>query len=88
MRADGEVPASGFKTYVRFRPAPDSVLFRYQVEKTTSEGLAWEAMTDVAHGQVCFQPGLSAQDVSIFEAWSCVSLDDATPYEEARLKDS
>jgi ABC-type transport system involved in multi-copper enzyme maturation permease subunit len=79
--ADGEWP-EGWHPAVRFRPAPDSPLKDYRHEWPKLGEIAWEPTTAVANDQVCFQVGLGAQGVTLYEQWACLPLDGAAEMEE------
>jgi hypothetical protein len=76
VRGDLDVPA-GFASVVRFRPREDSPLFRYETVETGEQHIAWQRLKAIAQGRVCFQPGLEARGVAIYEQWQCLPLESA-----------
>ena len=75
VRLDGELPP-GWRVVVRFRPRNDSELRDY-VTRDTRDGVAWLSLNRVAHEKVCFQPGINAEGIVIYEAWTCLPLEAA-----------
>jgi hypothetical protein len=76
VRLDGPVP-KGWRAVVRFRPTDESPFDTY-LTQSTIEGVAWQSLGELANDEVCFQPGLEASGVTIFEAWGCLPLDSAS----------
>lgn len=74
---DGEMP-EGFTAVVRFRPAKDSALDTYFQRPVREDDLtAWVERREVGPSEVCFQPGLKARGVTIYEPWGCQPIDAA-----------
>jgi hypothetical protein len=79
MRLDNALPA-GWRTVVRFRPREDSPLRDYATRRVR-DNVAWQPLSSIANERVCFQPGVGNRDVVIYEAWICLPLDSAEPFE-------
>jgi ABC-type Fe3+/spermidine/putrescine transport system ATPase subunit len=75
VRLDGPAP-EGWRVVVRFRPADESPLDTY-VTRSAVEGVAWQLLDELANDEVCFQAGLEASRITLFEAWHCLPLDSA-----------
>jgi hypothetical protein len=80
VRGDLDVPPE-FASVVRFRPREDSPLFRYETVELSEKHIAWQRLKAIAQGRVCFQPGLEAKGVAIFEQWQCLPLESAAELE-------
>jgi hypothetical protein len=76
VRLDGPVPER-WMAVVRFRPTEESPLYTY-VTQPAVEGVAWQSRDELANEEVCFQPGLEAGGITLFEAWNCLPLDSAS----------
>jgi hypothetical protein len=74
LRWEGPMP-DGWSTVVRIRPKEDSPLDQYMTLQMGPGALAWITRSLVVNDQICFQPGVRAEDAAIFEAWSCVPLE-------------
>lgn len=72
---DNPLP-EGWTTLVRFRPTDESPLFSY-ITQPTDDGIAWISREDLANEEACFQTGLLAAGVTLFEAWTCLPIDAA-----------
>ena len=75
VRLDAALPA-GWRAVVRFRPRSDSPLRDY-VTRSTKDDVAWQSINSIANEKVCFQPGISAKGIVIYEIWTCLPLDSA-----------
>jgi hypothetical protein len=75
VRLDAALPA-GWRVVVRFRPRDNSELRDY-VTRSVKNGVAWLALSRVSNERVCFQPGINAEGIVIYEAWVCLPLDSA-----------
>ena len=72
---DGPAP-EGWKAVVRFRPTSESPLDSY-VTLPVVKGVAWQSLRRIANEEVCFQSGLEAMGITLFEGWTCLPLDSA-----------
>src|SRR5690606_14272048 len=71
---EGEMP-EGWGAVVRLRPAEKRPLDRYMTFALGGGATAWVTRSIAAAGMICFQPGVSMGEVSIFEPWSCLPLE-------------
>lgn len=73
VRAEPALP-EGLSLVVRFKPGRDAELDTlFVVEARPEDQRAWTQRSRFG-AEVCFQPGLRAGKVNIFEPWSCVPL--------------
>jgi hypothetical protein len=76
LRWDGQLPA-GWEAIVRYRPEEDSTLDQYRLIRLDTDGVAWVPEAAAINEQLCFQPGVRADDVVFFENWTCLPIDSA-----------
>lgn len=81
LRFDADLP-SGWTAVVRFRPEQDSPLDRYSTHGVDGYLVAWTRAGSAVGGQLCFQPGVRAFGITIFEAWGCLLLDSAADWRD------
>lgn len=81
VRFDGQLPAD-WHAVVRFRPKEDSPLDRYTTEVTDDDNIAWIFSGEAVDEQVCFQPGVSMGEITIFESWVCLPQESAAALDE------
>lgn len=74
LRWNGQMP-EGWGAVARIRPREDSPLDQYMTLGLGGGAVAWISRSRAVAGQLCFQPGVSAGEVSIFETWSCVPVE-------------
>lgn len=77
VRTERPLP-EGFSKVVRFKPNASSGLDTYMLRTAwPHDDTAWIQRRELGLSELCFQPGLFVQDVTLYEPWSCLPLDAA-----------
>lgn len=81
LRLDLALP-DGAYALVRLRPGMDSTSEQYRTSRSRSTAsgkmLAWVAPSIVTRDEVCFQPGLMYEGITVYEPWSCLPVRSAS----------
>lgn len=76
LRWDGQLP-DGWEAVIRYRPEENSPVDQHRTMRIDANGVAWLPEAAAINEQLCFQPGIRADEATFFENWTCLPVESA-----------